>query len=364
MEQSSGNENSGPANTTPNTSVPTTSTQPDPDAAAPETQESHIQNPTPANAQTPTTTTNAQVDWRVYHIPSPTASYDADDDYGLGADMDNAAMLGEVEEEPAEQEMSPTRETTTPSRRSTGRTQPRWTPEEECEVLAAFISCQAQIRARTGQQGRSWYPLIQEELLLQNPAWRHDISALKAKYNRMKEQWRRINDRIKRSGAGRATSLPPWFHLGDALWGERPSTIPPVLAGTGVNRATSSRSATATPPPANARRRPSTTNATSPSHTPNAASNTDSPAPSIALPPPSPPLPHPIPSNPPMAIETTPTGVVAPTSPTPNPPPASPASSPARDNATRRGNVSPLSPDTIPSASPTAAATESEPVPV
>ncbi|CAI5941061.1 unnamed protein product [Closterium sp. NIES-64] len=218
MEQSSGNENSGPANTTPNTSVPTTSTQPDPDAAAPETQESHIQNPTPANAQTPTTTTNAQVDWRVFHIPSPTASYDADDDYGLGADMDNAATLGEVEEELAEQEMSPTRETTAPSRRSTGRTQPRWTPEEECEVLAAFISRQAQICARTGQQGRSWYPLIQEELLLQNPAWRHDISALKAKYNRMKEQWRRINDRIKRSGAGRATGLPPWFHLGDALW--------------------------------------------------------------------------------------------------------------------------------------------------
>ncbi|CAI5998009.1 unnamed protein product [Closterium sp. NIES-65] len=218
MEQSSGNENSGPANTTPNTSVPTTSTQPDPDAAAPETQESHIQNPTPANAQTPTTTTNAQVDWRVFHIPSPTASYDAGDDYGLGADMDNAATLGEVEEELAEQEMSPTRETTAPSRRSTGRTQPRWTPEEECEVLAAFISRQAQICARTGQQGRSWYPLIQEELLLQNPAWRHDISALKAKYNRMKEQWRRINDRIKRSGAGRATGLPPWFHLGDALW--------------------------------------------------------------------------------------------------------------------------------------------------
>ncbi|CAI5524560.1 unnamed protein product [Closterium sp. Naga37s-1] len=230
MEQSSGNENSGPANTTPNTSVPSTSTQPDPHAAAPETQESQIQNQPPANAQTPTTTTNTQVDWWVYHIPSPTASYDADDDYGLGADMDNAATLGEVEEEPAEQETSPTRETTAPSRRSTGRTQPRWTPEEECEVLAAFITRQARIRARTGQQGRSWYPLIQEELLLKNPTWRHDISALKAKYNRMKEQWRRINDRIKRSGAGRATGLPPWYHLGDALWDTIPSASPTAAA--------------------------------------------------------------------------------------------------------------------------------------
>ncbi|CAI5979453.1 unnamed protein product [Closterium sp. NIES-64] len=273
--------------------------------------------------------------------------------------MDNAATLEEVEEEPAEQETSPTRETTAPSRRSTGRTQPRWTPEEECEVLAAFITRQAQIRARTGQQGRSWYPLIQEELLLKNPTWRHDISALKANYNRMKEQWRRINDHIKRSGAGRATGLPPWYHLGDALWGERPSTIPPVLAGTGVNRATSSRSATATPPPANARRRPTTTNATPTLHTTNAVANADSPAPSIALPPPSPPLPHPILSNPPIATDTTPTGVVAPTSPTPNPPRASFAPSLAGDNTTRRGNVSPLSPETIPSASPTAAATES-----
>ncbi|CAI5518733.1 unnamed protein product [Closterium sp. Naga37s-1] len=132
--------------------------------------------------------------------------------------MDNAATMGEVEEEPTEQEAAPTSATATTSRRSAGRTQPRWTREEECEVLAAFITKQVEIRRRTGQQGRSWYPLIQQELLEHNPDWHHDIAVLKVKYNRMKEQWRRINDRLKRSGAGRATGLPPWYHLGDALW--------------------------------------------------------------------------------------------------------------------------------------------------
>ncbi|CAI7789450.1 unnamed protein product [Closterium sp. NIES-53] len=235
MEHSSAGDNSEPANTTPNTSSPSPATKHPLAPNLPETDESQIPAQTLANTQPSTATTVTPADWWVYQIPSPTASYDADDDYGLGVDMDNAATLGEVEEEQTEHETAPTAETTAPSCRSTGRTLPCWTPEEQCEVLAAFITRQAQIRARTRQQGRSWYPLIQQELMEQNPSWRHDVSALKAKYNRMKEQWCKINDRIKRSEARRATGLPAWYHLGETLWGERPSTIPPVLAGTGLN---------------------------------------------------------------------------------------------------------------------------------
>ncbi|CAI5515766.1 unnamed protein product [Closterium sp. Naga37s-1] len=218
MEHSSAGDNSEPAKTTPNTSSQSPHAEPPLPLDLPEAEESQIATQTLANTQPSTATTVTPADWWVYQIPSPTASYDADDDYGIGADMDNVATLGEVEEEQTEQETAPTSETTAPSRRSTGRTLPRWTPEEECEVLAAFITRQAQIRARTGQQGRSWYPLIQQELLEQNPRWRHDVAALKAKYNRMKEQWRKINDRSKRSGVDRATGLPAWYHLGETLW--------------------------------------------------------------------------------------------------------------------------------------------------
>ncbi|CAI7783440.1 unnamed protein product [Closterium sp. NIES-54] len=282
--------------------------------------------------------------------------------------MDNAATFGEVEEEQTEQETALTAETTAPSRRSTGRTLPRWTPEEECEVLAAFITRQAHIRARTGQQGRCWYPLIQQELLEQNPSWCHDVSALKAKYNRMKEQWRKINDRIKRSGAGRATGLPAWYHLGETLWGERPSTIPPVLAGTGLNRrgsggrtvrTSSTATPTATPPATTSMHR------TAPVTTIPLSVTSTAAAIAVSAPPTNP---LPLPATFPPTAETETTSTAADTSAPTNCPlltaminPSTPsrAPPPAGDTPSRRGTLSPLSPDTIPLASPTSAPPDS-----
>ncbi|CAI7748257.1 unnamed protein product [Closterium sp. NIES-53] len=368
MEHSSAGDNSEPANTTPNTFSQSPPTEHPLAPDLPETKESQIPALTLANTQPYTATTVTPADWWVYQIPSPTASYDADDDYGLGADMNNAATLGEVEEEQTEQETAPTAETTAPSCRSTGRTLTRWTPKEECEVLAAFITRQAQIRARTGQQGRSWYPLIQQQLLEQNPSWRHDVSALKAKYNRMKEQWRKINDRIKRSGAGRATGLPTWYHLGETLWGERPSTIPPVLVDTGLNgRGGGGRTVctstiatpTATPPTTTSARRTAPVTAIPSSVTSTVAAIAVS-APQTN------PLPMPATFPPTAETETTTTAAdtSAPTnSPmstaTINPSTPSRAPAPAGDTPSRRGTDSPLSPDTIPLASLTSAPPDS-----
>ncbi|CAI7929333.1 unnamed protein product [Closterium sp. NIES-54] len=362
MEHSSAGDNTEPANTTPNTSSQSPHAEPPLPLDLPEAKESRIAAQTLANTQPSTATTVTPADWRVYQIPSPTASYDADDDYSIGADMDNVATLGEVEEEQTEQETAPTSATTPPSRRSTGRTLPRWTPEEECEVLAAFITRQAQIRARTRQQGRSWYPLIQEELLEQNPRWRHDVAALKAKYNRMKEQWRKINDRSKRSGAGCATGLPAWYHLGKTLWGERPSTIPPVLVGTGLNRrggggrtvrTSSTATPTATAPTTTVVRRSAAVTTIPSSDTSTAAAIAVSAHPTNPLP-----LPATFPPTAEPETTSTAADTSAPTngpvsSATLNPSSPSRAPPPVGDTPSRRGPLSPLSPDTIPLASPT-----------
>ncbi|CAI5946931.1 unnamed protein product [Closterium sp. NIES-64] len=259
-------------NTTPNSHPPGSTNTTTPATAAPETQESQIRDRTNTLTAPSTTPSVTPSNYWVYQIPSPSASYDADDDYGLGAAFEDNAAPGEVEEEPTAQPTEPSTTTAAASRHSTARNSPRWTAEEECEVLATFIVLDPQIRARTGQQGRSWYPLVQRDILERNPTWRHDQGALKAKFNRLKAEWRRINDRIRRSGEGRVTNLPPWYHLAERLWGERPSTIPPVLAGTGIAPA---RMATARPaPPAanNTRATPTVATPQSPTSSPSRSS--------------------------------------------------------------------------------------------
>ncbi|CAI7880636.1 unnamed protein product [Closterium sp. NIES-54] len=116
MEHSSAGDNSEPANTTPNTSSPSPHTEHPLPPELPEAEESQIAAQTLANTQPSTATTVTPDNWWVYQIPSPTASYDADDDYGISADMDNVATLGEVEEDQTEQETAPTAETAAPSR--------------------------------------------------------------------------------------------------------------------------------------------------------------------------------------------------------------------------------------------------------
>ncbi|CAI5532140.1 unnamed protein product [Closterium sp. Naga37s-1] len=209
MDPSNSAQNRAPTNTDPSTSTPAPTDAPHTGGVLPKTQESQILGPPSTTNANATAATVTPTDWWVYHIPSPSASYDADEDYGFGAVGSNGAALGEMEEETAEPESVPTTSTAGASRRSTAMNNPRWTPEEECEVLATFIDLDAEIRARTGRQGRSWYPLVQWELFDRDPAWRHDVSALKAKYNRLKETWRCLNDRIKRLGEGRVQNLPP-----------------------------------------------------------------------------------------------------------------------------------------------------------
>ncbi|CAI5507373.1 unnamed protein product [Closterium sp. Naga37s-1] len=343
MEPTSPSQPTTPTETEPS-STPTAQANPAPPGVPPpETQESQIPGPSNATPAPSANTAVTPVDWWVYRLPSPSDSYDADDDYGLGANAGEVNDVGEVEEEPAQPETTRASNTATASRRSTARSTPRWTPGEECEVLATFIDLDPQIRARTGQQGRSWYPLVQRELMARDPAWRHDITALKAKFNRLKETWRRINDRIKRSGSGRATGLPPWFHLGDRLW------------------------ASATPSPRRQTRTTTTgATATTPSH-PDTADDainaqTTTPtqstlSPSVSLPSAAPGPPTTSRASPGLTAAATINGAVAP----PPPPAPSPAPSanqtpdspsplpPNADTAdtARRGTVSPLSPDTI-----------------
>ncbi|CAI5946894.1 unnamed protein product [Closterium sp. NIES-64] len=214
-------------NTTLNSHPPRSTTTTTPATAAPETQESQILDRTNTPTAPSTTPSVTPSNYWVYQIPSPSASYEADDDYGLGAAFDDNGAPGEVEEEPTAQPTEPSTTTAAASRHSTARNSPRWTAEEECEVLATFIDLDSQIRARTGQQGRSWYPFVQRDILERNPTWRHDQGALKAKFNRLKAEWRRINDRIRRSGEGRVTNLPPWYHLAERLW----DTIAPSNGG-------------------------------------------------------------------------------------------------------------------------------------
>ncbi|CAI7880634.1 unnamed protein product [Closterium sp. NIES-54] len=176
----------------------------------------------------------------------------------------------------------------------------------------------------------------------------------------MKEQWRKINDRIKRSGAGRATGLPAWYHLDETLWGERPSTIPPVLVGTGLNRRSSGgrtvrTSSTATPtstPPTTTSVRRTAPVTTIPS------SDTSTAAAIAVSAPPTNPLPRPATFPPTAEPETTSTAAdtSAPTNgpvtaATINPSTPSRAPPPAGDTPSRRGPLSPLSPDMIPLAS-------------
>ncbi|CAI5958774.1 unnamed protein product [Closterium sp. NIES-64] len=155
MDPSSYAQNTQFDNTTPNSPPPRSTNTTTPATAVPETQESQIPGPSNAPTAPSTTPTVTPADWWVYQIPSPSASYDADDDYGLGAALDDNAAPGEVEEEPAAQPTEPSTTTAAGSRHSIARNSPRWTPEEECEVLATFIDLDAQIRARIGQQGRS-----------------------------------------------------------------------------------------------------------------------------------------------------------------------------------------------------------------
>ncbi|CAI5460140.1 unnamed protein product [Closterium sp. Yama58-4] len=105
------------------------------------------------------------------------------------------------------------------------------------------------------------------DILERIPAWRHDVAALKAKFNRLKAEWRRINDRIKRSGEGHVTNLPPWYHLDERLWGERPSTVPSVLASTGLPPAGRATARSAPPTATNTRATPTTVPSTLPSGT-------------------------------------------------------------------------------------------------
>ncbi|CAI5971923.1 unnamed protein product, partial [Closterium sp. NIES-65] len=319
--------------TTPNSLPPASANTTTPATAGPETQESQIpdRSNTPTTPSTTPTVTSA--DYWVYQIPSPSASYDADDDYVLGAAFDDSAAPGEVEEEPAAQPTMPSTTTAAASRHSTARNSPRWTPEEECEVLATFIDLDSQIRARTGQQGRSWYPLVQRDILERIPTWRHDQGALKAKFNRLKAEWRRINDRIRRSGEGRVTNLPPWYHLSERLWGERPSTIPPVLTGTGIAPAGMATARPAPPAATNTRATPTVATPHPPTSSPSqtaAARRVTAPRPPAPV---SPDIPAVIPTPDPATSRIT--------------EPASPGLEAGALAPSRPAHETPLSPDTI-----------------
>ncbi|CAI7744614.1 unnamed protein product [Closterium sp. NIES-53] len=191
---------------------------------------------TAATPSATTTTTNATDDpnWWGNCLPSPTAPYDDNEDYGLfpGA-VDDNTPIAELYEEIGPSAAA-TGTTAGTARHSTARTHHRWSVNEEFEFLAAHWDLDADIRRRTGQQGRSWYPLIQRELLACRPDWPRDISSIKVKFARLKEQWHRLRFEGNRSGAGRARNLPMWYNVAEDLWGEHPSTIPPVLACSGL----------------------------------------------------------------------------------------------------------------------------------
>ncbi|CAI7927007.1 unnamed protein product [Closterium sp. NIES-54] len=180
-------------------------------------------------------TTNATDDpnWWGNRLPSPTAPYDDNEDYGLFLGGAEDVPTAELVEETGPSAAA-TGTTAGTARRSTARTHQRWSVNEEFELLAARWDLDADIRRRTGQQGRSWYPLIQRELVDCHPNWPHDVSSIKAKFARLKEQWRRLRAQVDRSGAARVRNLLMWYQLGEDLWGERPSTAPPVLAGSGL----------------------------------------------------------------------------------------------------------------------------------
>ncbi|CAI5971334.1 unnamed protein product [Closterium sp. NIES-65] len=208
MDPSSYAQNTQSNNTTPNSPPPGSTNTTTPATAVLETQESQIPDRSSAPTAPSTTPTVTPADWWVYQIPSPSASYDADSDYELGAALDDNAAPGEVEEEPAAQPTEPSTTTAAGSRHSIATNSPRWTPEEECKVLATFINLDAQIRAHTGQQGRSWYPLVQRDILERILTCRHDQGALKAKFKHLKAEWRRINDRTGIAPAGMTTARP------------------------------------------------------------------------------------------------------------------------------------------------------------
>ncbi|CAI5469622.1 unnamed protein product [Closterium sp. Yama58-4] len=242
--------NSSTPSNTPSTNVATTN--------VPDTQESQNVQAGPSVPPLAGATAQNPIDiddptWWGYHIRSPSDAYDETEDYGLGEEVaDGPPPPGQEEELHAGEETAPTNATAGTSRRSDGRTNNRWSVEEEWDLLLAFLENQDEITRRTGQQGRSWYPFLHGVLRRRRPEWRHDSAAIKAKLHRLKDTWRRWKERgFNHSGGGRPRGLPAWYDVADEIWVERPAAVPPVLAGTGLPPAGATvppQSATGAPP--------------------------------------------------------------------------------------------------------------------
>ncbi|CAI5503068.1 unnamed protein product [Closterium sp. Naga37s-1] len=196
MEPSSVADNSEPADT-----QQTEQAAPSTPRPAPETQESQLHQATNTPGRARNDTLLNDPTWWGNNLPSPSDSYDEDEDLGVGEEVADAAPPGTQEEQPAN--ASNARDDGQPgtSCRSDARTT-CWQPEEEWELICARWDLDDRIRAQTGQQGRSWYVTMHRELVARLPEWRHDANAIKAKINRMRDTYLRWRDKGVRRSRG------------------------------------------------------------------------------------------------------------------------------------------------------------------